>query len=68
MKGRVGLRDVYHNHVKEASEKLRQEHPDWKPRQVLAEARKLPLAQSEETNQLCLKSKVWCSIVSMTGS
>lgn len=37
--GRVGLRDTYHNHIKDASERLKKEHPDKTPKEILAMAR-----------------------------
>jgi len=41
VKGRVGLRDVYHTHIKEASEILKAENPTWSKKDILAEARRL---------------------------
>ena len=42
VKGRVGLRDVYHTHIKDASEILTAENPTWAKKDILAEARRLP--------------------------
>lgn len=34
-----GLRAVYQQHLKEAMARIKEEHPDWKPLEVLTEAR-----------------------------
>lgn len=49
VKGRVGLRDDYHNHIQEACERLRQENPGLTRQAALVEARKERMPQCDQT-------------------
>ena len=37
--GRVGLRDTYHKHISEAMTRLKTQHPDLSPKEIIAMAR-----------------------------